>query len=455
MDELLGETHSLCSVCLSKVPARRLSDGRNIYLEKNCLEHGKQRVIIWRGADTYDEWGNHGIDVGSPKERITDTVRGCPYDCGLCPVHKAATCIAVMEVTNHCNLSCPVCFASSNEINDADYDLNVIRDMFETLFKTVGHCPVQLSGGEPTTRNDLPQIARLGRELGFQHVMVNTNGIRIAEDIEYLLNLKQSGVDTIYLQFDGVTSNVYNRIRNVDLLDTKLQTLKNCAQVEIGVVLVPTVVPGINNHQLGDIIQFAKKWMPTVKGIHFQPVSYFGRCLKEPNDEDRMTIPDVLEAIEAQTEGEVKRQNFVPRRRKESYCSFAGLFVLMKDNSLFATTNFSNSQNVIGGLGHFIEPPHKHVWQFLETHWKFTGTGSKPTREHKKGSLQELFERARTHCLSISCMPFQDVWNIDLDRLQRCCTHVITPGRKLVPLCAYYLTDTRGRRLFMLNKEVE
>lgn len=446
IEKLLGNTESLCVECLNRIPAKKISDGRNVYLEKVCPDHGKQRVLIWRGADTYEEWGSFGEDLGTPKERITDVVRGCPYDCGICPEHKAATCITVMEVTSRCDLSCSVCFAGSNEKAHYDPDFGVLRGMFTTLFDAVGPCPVQLSGGEPTVRDDLPQIAKLGREIGFQHIMVNTNGIRIARDMEYLLELKRNGVSTIYLQFDGVTDDIYNRLRGRELIETKHRTLENCAKAEIGVILVPTLVPKINKHQLGDIIQFAKKWMPTVRGIHFQPVSYFGRYFKMPADEDRMTIPDVLEAIEAQTKGEIRRENFTPRKRKESYCAFAGLFVLMEDGKLLATTNFKYSQSAIGGLGHPIESPDKHVWRFLNTHWKLVLPERKPIREHKTG-WQKIYERARTHSLSISCMPFQDVWNIDLDRLQRCCTHVVTFDKRVIPFCAYYVTDVRGHRL--------
>lgn len=447
MKEVLGETQSLCPVCLGKIPARKISEGNSIYLEKACPDHGKQRVLIWRDAETYEQWGSFGKDLNSPQQSLTDRVQGCPYDCGLCPTHKAATCIAIMEVTTRCNLSCPVCFASSNE-KDYEPGLSVIKGMFETLLDVVGPCPIQLSGGEPTIRDELPQIAELGRGLGFKHIMVNTNGIRIAEDREYLLNLKQSGVDTIYLQFDGVTNDIYSCMRNRELLESKLKALANCAQAKIGVVLVPTLIPGINDHQLGDIIQLAKAWIPVVKGIHFQPISYFGRHPEIAQNEDRITIPDVLKAIETQTGGEIKQLDFVPRRRKESYCAFAGVFILMEDGRLLPTTNYKYAQSVIDGMGQVYEPIHEHVWRYLNTHWKFTPPENKTICECKTDSWERLYERAKTYCLSISCMPFQDVWNIDLDRLQKCCTHVITPERKLVPLCAYYLTSVSGKRLY-------
>jgi len=136
---------------------------------------------------------------------------------------------------------------------------------------------VQLSGGEPTIRDELPTIIVTGKEIGFYHIQVNTNGIRIAQDKEYLERLKESGADLIYLQFDGVSDDVYRTIRGRNLFDLKVRAISNCAEVKIGVVLVPTVIPNVNLHQLGEIVQFAKKWIPTVKGIHFQPVSYFGQ----------------------------------------------------------------------------------------------------------------------------------------------------------------------------------
>ena len=311
MEGYLGTTESVCPVCLRRVSAVRVVEDGDIYLKKDCPEHGTYKVIIWRGAEHYPEWDRPGRP-GGPKKRLTPIERGCPYDCGLCPKHKQDTCTVLMEVTNRCDLSCPICFASSNELPIYQPDLREIKGMYQTILESGGPYPIQLSGGEPALRDDLPEIVGLARDLGFDHIQVNTNGVRLAEDLDYLLALKDSGTSVIFLSFDGVSNGVYRQLRGIELLDLKIQVLKNCSEAKMGVILVPTVIPGVNFQEIGEIIQFAKGWIPTVKGVHFQPISYFGRYPGAPEDEDRITIPDVLRALEVQTEGEVKFKNFIP-----------------------------------------------------------------------------------------------------------------------------------------------
>jgi len=340
MGQLLGNTESLCPECLRRIPAKKVADNGNVYLEKICPEHGHYRVLIWRqDAGHYLDWTRSCEGGSGPLHNFTNVDRGCPYDCGLCPEHWTRACSMVMEITLRCNLSCPICLASSSRNVEYEPDMDVIRGMYEAVMEGVGPCTIQISGGEPTVRNDLPQIVALGRETGFNHILINTNGVRIARDPSYLEHLKDSGTSAIYLQFDGVTDTVYRYIRGQKLLDIKQRVLDNCAREGVGVILVPTIVPSVNDHQLGDIVQFAKNWIPTVKGIHFQPVSYFGRYPHPPGDEDRMTIPDVLDALGRQTGGELRPEDFVPSRCGASHCSFSSLFVLKEAGRLRATTS--------------------------------------------------------------------------------------------------------------------
>ena len=202
---------------------------------------------------------------------------GCPYDCGLCSNHRQKTCTAILEVTHRCDLRCPVCFASSGIEADPDPDLDQITGILETVRDRAECCPIQLSGGEPTLRNDLPQIVALARTLGFDHIQINTNGIRLAQDPDFGRALIDAGATVIYLQFDGLTSSVYSHIRGADLLSLKLKAIERCVELKIGVILVPTLVKNVNDSQIGAIIQFAKKWMPIVKGVHFQPMTFLGR----------------------------------------------------------------------------------------------------------------------------------------------------------------------------------
>jgi len=447
MPDQIGETKSLCPECFNILPARKVVDAGSVYLEKICPDHGSFKVLIWRGGSKqYQDWGDFGLDMGAPAHSLTQTRRGCPYDCGLCPSHKAATCIGVMELTLSCNLRCPVCFARAG-VNRPEPSLNKIKTMFQTLMHVAGGpCPVQLSGGEPTVRDDLAEIVNLGRKAGFRHIEINTNGIRIAEDIEYLRRLKENGASTVFLSFDGVSDDVYRRLRGDALSKVKIRAIENCAEVKIGVILVPTLIPRVNDHQVGDIIQFAKKWMPIVKGVHFQPIAYLGRYPTPPQDEDRLTIPDLLKSMEDQTNDEIKRENFTPRRRKESFCGFSGLF-LLEDGRLIPTINLNNVQDFLSISDlRTVKAPFEQARKYVSRHWQYT----EPKKENppaKKGSWRELLEQAGTRSLSISCMPFQDIWSIDLDRLQRCCTHVVRTDSRIMPLCSNYLTNCSGERL--------
>lgn len=438
------ETKSLCPVCLNVLPATRVLDGQDTYLKKTCPEHGNFNVIIWRGDPLYDGWGKGENAVGA-EVRQTESVVGCPNDCGLCSEHKAQTCTVLMEVTDKCNMSCPVCFASSNESESAEPTIDEIRGMLQTVIDAGGPYPLQLSGGEPTLREDLPEIISLAKKMGFLHIQINTNGIRLAKDTEYLKKLKDARVDLIYLQFDGVSNDVYQKVRGADLIDLKRQAIENCAQFKIGVQLVPTVIPNVNDHELGAIVQFAKKYIPVVKGIHFQPISYFGRYPIHPANEDRITTPDVLRALETQTDGEIQVKNFIPRRREDAHCGFSGFFVLWDDDKLVPTTVFKPDSN--RGRKPANVSPSEHVRKFIAEKSRYIEAVPEEGNAANKSPWDKFLRRAKTHYLSISGMPFQDAWTVDLERIQGCCIHVITPQKRLIPFCSYYITNADGDRL--------
>ncbi len=455
MKEIIGKTKSLCPACLRVIPALKVSEDQDIFLEKHCPDHGDFKTLLWRGVPTYQDWGM-GEDSPGPQEMLIPSTNSCPKDCGLCTEHRAQTCTVLMEVTGGCNLTCPVCFAGPADRTTPDPDLKKIRAMFDAVIEAGGPYPIQLSGGEPTIRDDLPEIVSLAKYLGFSHVQINTHGLRLAGDMEYLQKLKAAGTDLIYLQFDGVSDDVYQRIRGADLFNIKKQVMENCSEVKIGVQLVPTLIPGVNDHQIGDIINFAKGWIPFVKGVHFQPISYFGRYPVSPSDESRITTPELLAALESQTGGEIKVNNFLPRRRQDSHCGFSGFFVLQEDGRLKATTVFnpressSSACNDISKSAGPKETPSEHVRKFINNKSKFIEplpTAPSNCECEPPDSLKGIFERAHAHYLSISGMPFQDAWTIDLERLKGCCIHVVTSNKRLIPFCAYYLTDIAGKRL--------
>ena len=439
MNEILHETESLCPVCLKKIPARYERIDGKAYMVKDCPEHGHFKVLFWRDADMYVNWMRQGIhaparDRGRPEEH------GCPYDCGLCDAHHSGTCTSILEITYRCNMQCKICFADANA-ECFDPDREQIRRMFKTALDANRYCSVQLSGGEPTVRDDLPELVRMAKEMGVIHLQVNSNGIRIAQDIDYLRQLKEAGLDLIYLQFDGVDDEIYRTIRGRDMMDIKLKAIENCEKLGVGVLLVPVVIPGVNLHRLGEIVAFAKKHIPTVKGIHFQPVSYFGRYPGQtPPDESRCGLDDVLHALTEQCPDELAMDNFVPRKQFDPHCDFYSTYYLDESGRLICMTQF-HQNDCDTEQTDFVEKTNKYT----DKRWRIQDGAEEKA---KTSPLMKFALRTLTHSFSISGKGFQDVWNIDLGRLRGCCVHMITGDGDVVPFCAFHLTSETGERLY-------
>lgn len=458
--KVLGNTESLCPECLKRIPAERVAVGDEVFLVKNCPDHGSYKTIIWRGKPYYPSWAVSKLPA-KPPVCSTDVDKGCPFDCGLCPQHRQHSCCVLLEVTRRCNLSCPVCFAESGG-KENDPDIREIESWYKLLLKNGGPYNIQLSGGEPTLRDDLADIIALGKSLGFHFIQLNTNGLRLAEDPLYAQSLKEAGLSCIFLQFDGTNDAVYETIRGRALLESKKTAISHCAEQDLGVVLVPTLIPGVNISNIGSIIDYALSRMPAVRGVHFQPVSYFGRYPQEPSDDDRITIPEVIDAIEHQTGGRMKAKDFRPPKAENAYCSFLGNFVLFADGQLKSLAKETSA----GGC---CQPQPaatgaQKAREFVAKHWTNIKNDEKPSIAHEEpgaptrinvDSLDVFLKRLEKYSLCISGMAFQDVWNIDLDRLQECFIHVVDPGLRIIPFCAYNLTNRHGTPLYRPRKNCE
>jgi uncharacterized radical SAM superfamily Fe-S cluster-containing enzyme len=253
----------------------------------------------------------------------------------------------------------------------------------------------------------------------------------------------------VFLQFDGMREDIYLKLRGAACLKSKLAAIETCRQLGIGVALVPTVVRGVNDNELGSIVKFALKNLDVVRGVHVQPVSFFGRYPANPTDIERITIPEIIRKLEAQTGGLLKIEDFKPPGCENALCSFNGSFVLMPDSSVIALTNHKSVGCISRSPENAAEGASKSR-KFVAQNW--SGRESKTPSDSKSnfsmGHWDILFERASTQNLCISGMAFQDVWNIDLDRLRDCCIHVMSPDGRLIPFCAYNVTSANGRSLY-------
>jgi uncharacterized radical SAM superfamily Fe-S cluster-containing enzyme len=447
MSKTLSTTESVCPDCLVRIPAARVLDGEDVYLEKTCPEHGSFRTIIWRGEPSFTSWVRYKIP-SYPRNPFTEVRKGCPYDCGLCLDHRQQSCCVLLEVTLRCDLKCPVCFADAAHDPPPDMTLGEIENWFHRLMEVGGPFNIQLSGGEPCVRDDLPQIIRLGRSIGFSFFQLNTNGLRLVSDSTYLAELKAAGLSTVFLQFDGTNDSIYQTIRGRKLLETKLMVIEKCEEQEIGVVLVPTLIPGINTDDIGNILHLALDHMPTVRGVHFQPISYFGRYLEAPTDDKRFTIPEVIQAIDAQTGGLIPAATFCPPGGENALCSFHGNYVLMPDGKLISLTQHETESCCCQPTPAAEGATRSR--EFVATHWSLPASGIElPVFGGPSlGEWDVFLERKRTHTFCVSGMAFQDAWTLDLDRLHDCYIHTASPDGRLVPFCAYNLTDRQGRSLY-------
>lgn len=447
-EEIIGRTQSVCPVCLQRIPAERVKENDSVFLKKTCDEHGDFKTVIWRGAPDYLSWEQRKRPE-HPKVCLTETNKGCPYDCGLCPGHRQQICCALIEVTQRCDLRCPVCFADAGKTDSSkDPTLKELVKQMKMIWDTTGKCNIQLSGGEPTVRDDLPDIIRAARSLGYTFFQLNTNGLRLGEDPEYVQALKEAGLSTVFLQFDGTKDAIYRHLRGRNLFKAKEKAIGNCGHHQLGVVLVPTLVPGINTDHIGEIIRYALKGMPAIRGVHFQPIGYFGRYPVPPQDKDRFTLPEVLRALEEQTNGLLKAADFAPSDCESSLCSFHGDFIYMGDGKLTPSNKKQNTccSNQENGRGESVS----RAQDFVVKRWQIPTYPASccPEKNPKaQDSWDTVLDRIRNYRLTITCMVYQDAENMDLERLQYCCVPVISGG-KAIPFCAYNLTSRDGNSLY-------
>lgn len=459
-DEILSETRALCPVCLRRLPALRVRRDGEVWLTRLCPEHGPAEAVIWRGGPDFASW-RRPKTPSAPSAPQTPARRGCPFDCGLCPEHGQRTCTAVVEVTARCNLSCPVCYASATRESSPDPTTGpdpgatTLAALLERLRRDAGPCNLQLSGGEPTVRHDLPEIIAAAARLGFGLVQLNTNGLRLAKEPGYAEALARAGLQSVFLQFDG-PDEACLALRGRPLHAEKTRAVEACAKAGLGVVLVPTLVRGVNERHLGGILRFGVAHFPAVRGVHFQPAASFGRFLPAMSESDRLTLPEVLALLVEQSRGLLSATDFHPPGCEHERCSFSARYAV-EDGRLSLLPDGACCDGACG----VPAPPSPPVPTAEEgarkaiasvaRQWAAPAMSPEPTAA--AAPPRDDFERflasrgAHTR-FSISCMAFQDAATLDLERVRGCCIHTLAPDGRRIPFCLYNLTSASGAALY-------
>lgn len=456
-------TESVCPVCLKRIAAERVLLADEVFQVKRCAEHGSFKTLIWRGEPSMAKWRRPKAPV-HPELCYGTLDKGCPFDCGLCSDHRQLPCSVLLEVTDRCNLRCAVCFADAGPKGTEDPSLERISWLLERAMAAAGACSLQLSGGEPTLRDDLPEIVAAARRIGFSFIQVNTNGLRLAGDKEYAQRLRAAGLSSVFLQFDGVDDEIYRTLRGRPLLEQKLSAVRNAGEAGLGVVFVPTLVRGVNTEAVGAIVRQALQLAPVVRGIHFQPVSYFGRFPEDGRGADRFTLPELMRCLEEQTGKLLKVADFSPPGGEHAHCSLHATYVYSANGGLrplgaadcdsCCTTDCSG-----GGIRQTVDtvsrrwklPPGAQFSDAAESPGPggcCGGSAPETTRVEGPVDLDVFLKEVSTRSFTISAMAFQDAENLDLERLKGCCISVISPDGRLIPFCAYNLTSREGKSLY-------
>jgi len=463
-EKLLKEISSICPECHAVIPAKLSQEAGMVLMHKSCPHHGDFQDLYWSDFDQWERARKYAVLGDGLENPRTQTVKGCPYDCGICKNHKSQTILSIIDVTNRCNLRCPICFANAASAG-YEYELNLdtIKGIIDNLSenKPVSVKALQLSGGEPTLRNDLPDIVEYAHARGIHHVEVNTNGVRIANDMPFLKRLKDADVSSFYLQFDGVTPDPYLVTRGVDLLPTKLKAIENLKSLgHDSAILVVTLVKGVNDDQLGRIINFAARNHDVIRCVNVQPVSITGRIDRNKLAEYRITIPDFMRLVEEQTNGQILQSDFLPvpfvvpfaravgalkgTRYPEftmhEHCGMA-TFVFVEDGRITPITRyadveaFMSSMNDVAELakaGHTIRAKFKMVQSLKHLNLKVVRPlVSGVIREGTYDALGQLMRKV----IMIGAMHFMDPYNFDLERVQRCGIHYGLPDGRIIPFC--------------------
>jgi uncharacterized radical SAM superfamily Fe-S cluster-containing enzyme len=435
LDQILKTTTSRCPVCQKLLPAEVWRTGSipsKILLKRRCPEHGPFEAIIASDARFY--WLAKGRDCGgascSSADGSTLGTLGRNADPGdaLGIQEKLSTCLALIEIVNSCNLACPTCYADSPSGTGAHVDaipLDQLKTRIQGVIDRKGRIEIlQLSGGEPTLHPQFFELLNwLHANPGIDYILLNTNGVRIAQDEAFAEELGRTyryGKFQIYLQFDGTEETGQRLLRGADLRAVRVRCLERCRDLKIPVTLAMTVTPE-NLPFLWLAVEFGLTW-PNIRGITFQPMFGSGRTASKMAAP--LNVADIILSAVERSSGQLRYDDFTPLPCGDPNCATIG-YLLKIGGTVRSVSDFINFQNVQGFLGTKLRYK-------LEDLMK-CGCESEPL-----GALLKQFELDESHTFRLMIKPFMDAWSWDEDRIDRCCTHVIRPDGKLDSFCRYY-----------------
>lgn len=429
-------TISLCNECHTRISAKIIFEQGKVYMTKSCREHGFQKTLIADDIEFYKNIRNYNKASEYPKEPHTHTDYGCPMDCGICADHEQHSCLTLIEVTDRCNLSCPTCYASSSPTHGSHRSLEEIRFMIDTIVRSEGEPDVvQLSGGEPTIHPDFFEILDYCKAQPIKHLMVNTNGIRIANDPGFAERLASYMPDfEVYLQFDSFEEDVHLSMRGKDLREIREKAIEKLNNLNLSTTLVVTLQKGLNDHEIGKIIDFALQ-QRCVRGVTFQPTSISGRLEHFNPATDRLTNSEVRRLILEQAPI-FQSSDLIPVPCNPDALIMA--YALKLGKEVFPLTHLINPEDLLNNSKNTIVYEqdarlHAHILNMFST----APSVEKVEKElhHLMCCLPEIDAPGLSYdnLFRIIIMNFMDAYDFDVRAIKKSCVHIVHKDGRVIP----------------------
>lgn len=438
-----GQTTSLCETCLELVPAKIIVEDDQVFYQKRCPEHGVQKTRV--SSDfAYYKSQHEFLKLGDKPLRLHATTDyGCPYDCGLCPDHEQHSCLAIIDINDHCNLTCPVCFADSSPQRQTQKSLAEVEKMLDIIVASEGEPDlVQISGGEPTLHPQILEILWAAKARPIRHLMLNTNGIRIAQDAAFVAELKKlSPGFEVYLQFDSLQAAALKNIRGADLRSVRDKALANLEAAGIATTLVAVVKRGVNDGELGAIIDHALQYR-CVRGVTFQPVQDAGRNLNFDKNHDRILLTDIRQGILQQSK-HFSPDDIIPLPCNPDQIAIS--YALRDGQTLAPVTSLIPREEYVSSVPNAITfEKYPEIRQKLFELLSLATVGD--LGEEKLGNLLCCLPQVSVpdefgydRVFRIIIVQFLDKYNFCLGTVKRSCIHFVTPTGAIIPFDTYNL----------------
>jgi uncharacterized radical SAM superfamily Fe-S cluster-containing enzyme len=451
---------SLCEHCLRRVEGKLVIQDDRVWLHKWCREHGKSKVLI---ATDVDYWRSSRETYIKPPEmplRFNTSMEwGCPYDCGLCPDHMQHSCLTIVEITDHCNLSCPVCYADSGPHRTDYRSLEVVEKMLDAIVANEGEPDiVQISGGEPTTHPDFFSILDAAKRRPIRHLMLNTNGLRIADEEGFARRLAEYGPGIeVYLQFDSLRRDALITLRGADLRRIRKRALENLNEAGVSTTLVITVARGINDDELGTLIEFASR-QSCVRGVTFQPIQFAGRTDGVGIKEQRLTLTEVRHKILEQSRL-FEAADIIPVPCNPDALAMG--YAIKSESGIAPLTRFISADALLAGPRNTIA--FETDSDLKNKVFDVFSTGLGPDKQ--ANGLATLLcclpvvdapqDITYQNVFRVVIMAFMDAVNFDVRVMKKSCVHLAQPDGRIIPFESFNLLYRDDRAKILAKRRIE